>query len=144
MIKNKEQDNNIYLILDGNKTTDKFSFLNELSLLLNLPKYSNEKADFVWNWDEIQKHLKNIVDIWQAENPSYVKTVSNKEGALPLDLKVNIIWLDPINFGIYNQGDLLIAIDILKEITEDKLNPLIFILAANISTVNTDLYKQNV
>ena len=55
--------------------------------------------------------------------------------------KINIIWLDPLDFSKYNKADFLIALDILKGITEDEANPLIFVLATNIINVNTELFK---
>ena len=133
--------NTLYLILDGSKTVDKVSFLNELELLLHFPDYSDEYGTFVWDWDEFTKHLNSIVTIWENENPNYIEPVSDEHGVLPKDLIVNVIWLHPLNFSIYNSADFLTALDILKSVNEDENNPLTFLLAGDVSSINTELYK---
>jgi hypothetical protein len=130
-----QDSNTIYLILDGNKTVDKASFLNEIGALLKFPNYYGK------NWDALDECLGDIISIWESSNPSYITPISGVDSALSPDLKVNVIWLDPFNFSKYNKGDFLIALDILKGITEDETNPLTFVLATNIINVNTDSFK---
>jgi hypothetical protein len=125
----------IYLILDGNKTVDKTSFLAQISDLLKFPDY------FGHNWDALNECLGDIVSIWEAQNPKYIEPISDADDALPPDLKVNVLWLDPLNFSKYNNADFLTAIEILKGATQDETTPLTFVLATNIVNVNTDLFK---
>lgn len=128
----KTKDSNIiYLILDGSKTVDKTSFLAQISELLKFPDY------FGHNWDALEECLNDVTTInsWKSKEFSFI------EDNLIRYIKVNVIWLDPLNFSKYNKADFLIALDILKDITEDEANPLIFVLATNIINVNTELFK---
>lgn len=125
----------IYLILDGSNTVDKASFLAQINDLLKFPDY------FGHNWDALDECLGDIVSIWEGSNPSYIASISDGDGALPPDLKVNVIWFDPLNFSKYNNADFLTAVDVLKGATEDETTPLTFVLATNIVNVNTDLFK---
>jgi RNAse (barnase) inhibitor barstar len=110
----------VYKILDGSKTTDKTSFLQEISNLLYFPDY------FEHNWDAFNGCLNNLQDWNWPDEITY---------------KITVIWLDPLNFSKYNNADFLTALDILKVATEDETTPLTFILATNIVNVNTDLFK---
>ena len=130
-----EDSNTIYLILDGSKTVDKTSFLTQIANLLKFPDY------FGHNWDALDECLGDIVSIWEGKNPKYIEPISDADGALPPDLKVTVLWLDPLNFSKYNNADFLTALDILKSATEDETTPLTFVLATNIVNVNTDLFK---
>ena len=128
----KTKDSNIiYLILDGSKTVDKTSFLAQISELLKFPDY------FGHNWDALEECLNDVTTInsWKSKEFSFI------EDNLIRYTKINIIWLDPLDFSKYNKADFLIALDILKGITEDEANPLIFVLATNIINVNTELFK---
>jgi RNAse (barnase) inhibitor barstar len=126
---NTEDFNTIYLILDGNKTVDKASFLTQIKGLLKI------SDDFESTWDVLKDCLNDVTTInnWKSKEFSFIEDNVN--------IKVNIIWLDPLDFSKYNSADFYTAIDILKSVTEDETNPLIFVLASNISNVNTDLFK---
>ena len=126
---NTEDFNTIYLILDGNKTVDKASFLTQIKGLLKI------SDDFESTWDVLKDYLNDVTTInnWKSKEFSFIEDSVN--------IKVNIIWLDPLDFSKYNSADFYTAIDILKSVTEDETNPLIFVLASNISNVNTDLFK---
>lgn len=131
----KTESNTIYLLWDGSSAVDKASFLAQISELLKFPDY------FGHNWDALDECLGDIVSIWEGSNPSYIEPIRDAEGALPPDFKVNVIWLDPLNFSKYNNADFLTALDVLKSATEDETTPLTFILATNVINVNTDLFK---
>ena len=123
---NTEDSNNIYLVLDGSKTFDKASFITELNLLL---KFKSRRAQ---EWDVLKEDLNLIAPcICSNFNEDSTNNIN----------KITIIWLDPLDFSKYNKADFLIALDILKGITEDEANPLIFVLATNIINVNTELFK---
>lgn len=126
---NTEDFNNIYLVLDGTKTFDKASFLIQIKGLLKI------SDDFENTWDVLKDCLNDVTTInnWKSKEFSFIEDNVNT--------KVNIIWLDPLDFSKYNSADFYTVIDILKSVTEDKTNPLIFILASNITNVNTDLFK---
>ena len=126
---NTEDFNTIYLILDGNKTVDKASFLTQIKGLLKI------SDDFESTWDVLKDYLNDVTTInnWKSKEFSFIEDNVN--------IKVNIIWLDPLDFSKYNSADFYTAIDILKSVTEDKTNPLTFVLASNITNVNTDLFK---
>lgn len=126
-----EQNNNIYLILDGSKTVDKSSFFAQISDLLNLSDYSKD------GWDALKDCLINVVSInsWKSNDTTTIEDVIDE------NTKVNIIWFDPIQFSKYNSADFLTALDILKEVTVDENNPLQFALAGQLRDINTDLYK---
>ena len=126
---NTEDFNNIYLVLDGTKTFDKASFLTQIKGLLKI------SDDFESTWDVLKDYLNDVTTInnWKSKEFSFIEDSVN--------IKVNIIWLDPLDFSKYNSADFYTAIDILKSVTEDETNPLIFVLASNISNVNTDLFK---
>jgi hypothetical protein len=130
-----QDSNTIYLILDGNKTVDKASFLVQIADLLKFPDY------FGHNWDALDECLGDIVSIWEGKNPEYIEPISDTEGALPPDLKVNVIWLGPLSFSKYNNADFLTVIDILKDITETESNPLTFVLASSFSNINREIFK---
>jgi RNAse (barnase) inhibitor barstar len=123
--------NTVYLILDGNKTVDKASFLAQISDLLKFPDY------FGHNWDALEECLNDVTTInsWISKEFSYI------EDNLIRYTKVNVIWLDPLNFSLYNSSDFYTAVDILKGVTQDEANPLTFVLASNIANVNTELFK---
>ena len=131
--------NIIYLILDGSKTTNKETFLVEIVDLLKFPDYSDEFDNnyiFKWDWDDLSKHLKEVVKFWENENPEYIEPVSDEQGVIPSNLTVKVIWLDPLDFSEYNPDDFKTAINILKEITIDKDNILDFVLAGSIDAID--------
>lgn len=121
-----EDANIIYLILDGSKTVDKTSFISELHFLLRL------KSRRTLEWDVLKEDLNLIAPV--------ICSRFNEDSTNNIN-KITIIWLDPLDFSKYNKADFLIALDILKGITEDEANPLIFVLATNIINVNTELFK---
>lgn len=123
---NTQDSNTIYLILDGNKTVDKASFITELDLLL---RFKSRRAQ---EWDVLKEDLNLIAPC--------ICSGFNKDSTDSIN-KIIVIWLDPLNFSKYNNADFLTAIDILKYITEQELHPLSFVLATNIINVNTDLFK---
>ena len=118
---NTQDSNTIYLILDGNKTVDKTSFLIQISELLKFPDY------FSPNWDALNDCLNNNQD-WDLEFNNIVGNIT-------------VLWIDPISFSEHNNSDFLTAIDILKSFTEDKTNPLTFIIGTKVTTINTNLYR---
>ena len=131
--------NIIYLILDGSKTTNKETFLVEIVDLLKFPDYYDEFDNnyiFKWDWDDLSKHLKEVVKFWENENPEYIEPVSDEQGVIPSNLIVKVIWLDPLDFSEYNPDDFKTAINILKEITIDKDNILDFVLASSINAID--------
>ena len=73
------------------------------------------------------------INNWKSKEFSFIEDNVN--------IKVNIIWLDPLDFSKYNSADFYTAIDILKSVTEDEINPLSFVLATNVCNVNTSLFK---
>lgn len=115
-----------YLILEGSKTTNKESFLREIGLLLNFPDYYGH------NWDALNDCLTDITNInnWKSKDPDSVEDVIDE------NTKINIIWLDPLDFSKYNYADFLVALDILKEVNSDESNPLQFVLASSVSNIN--------
>lgn len=115
-----QDSNTIYLILDGNKTVDKTSFLAQISELLKFPDY------FSANWDALNDCLNHPED-WGLD-VTYINSIT-------------VLWLDPISFSEYNSADFLTALDILKAFTEDKNNPLSFIVGTNVTKINTSLYR---
>ena len=117
---NTEDKSSIHLILDGNKTVDKSSFLSEISALLKFPDY------FGHNWDALTECLA-CSEHWTLEEIC-------KDNII-------VIWLDPLDFSKYNSADFYTAVDVLKGVTEDESNPLSFVLASNIINVNTELFK---
>lgn len=126
---NTEDSNNIYLVLDGTKTFDKASFLIQIKGLLKI------SDDFKNTWDVLKDCLNDVTTInnWKSKEFSFIEDNVNT--------KVNIIWLDPLDFSKYNSADFYTVIDILKSVTEDETNPLIFVLASDVCNVNTDLFK---
>jgi RNAse (barnase) inhibitor barstar len=126
---NIEDFNNIYLVLDGTKTFDKASFLAQIKGLLKI------SDDFESTWDTLKDYLNDVTTInnWKSKEFSFIEDNVN--------IKVNIIWLDPLDFSKYNSADFYTAIDILKSVTEDEINPLSFVLATNVCNVNTSLFK---
>lgn len=126
---NTEDSNNIYLVLDGTKTFDKASFLVQIKGLLKI------SDDFKNTWDVLKDCLNDVTTInnWKSKEFSFIEDNVNT--------KVNIIWLDPLDFSKYNSADFYTVIDILKSVTEDETNPLIFVLASDVCNVNTDLFK---
>jgi hypothetical protein len=123
---NTEDFNTIYLILDGNKTVDKASFITELALLL---KFKSRRAQ---EWDVLKEDLNLIAPcIYSNFNEDSTNNIN----------KIIVIWLDPLNFSKYNSADFYTAVDILKYITKQELHPLSFVLATNVCNVNTELFK---
>ena len=126
---NTEDFNNIYLVLDGTKTFDKASFLTQIKGLLKI------SDDFENTWDVLKDCLNDVTTInnWKSKEFTFIEDIVNT--------KVNIIWLDPLDFSKYNSADFYTAIDILKSVTEQELHPLSFVLATNVCNVNTSLFK---
>ena len=117
---NTEDNTIIYLILDGNKTVDKSSFLSEISALLKFPDY------FGHNWDALTECLA-CSEHWTLEDTC-------KDN-------ITVIWLDPLDFSKYNSDDFFTALEILKSINNDENNPLQFALASKVNNINIDLYR---
>ena len=117
---NTEDKSSIHLILDGNKTVDKSSFLSEISALLKFPDY------FGHNWDALTDCLACSKD-WTLEE-------TYKDNII-------VIWIDPLEFSKYNSDDFFTALEILKSINNDENNPLQFALASKVNNINIDLYR---
>lgn len=126
-----------YLVLDGTKTINKESFLKEIGILLNFPDHYGQ------TWKDLIECLREIVSIWEDENPPYIEKISDPHGIIPKDFIINIIWLDPLDFSVYNSDDFYTALDILKEANYDKKTPLKFVLASNVRNININSTTSN-
>jgi cytochrome c556 len=96
MKSNSEDCVRLYQILDGSKTIDKISFLEEIGILLKFPQ------PFETTWEALNENLKNLEenfkDFWEDAT---------------ID-QINLIWENPKEFS-NNSEDFNMAVKALKE-----------------------------
>jgi len=127
---NKTDLTNVYLILDGNKISNKKEFLTEIGLLLKFPEYYDR------NYDALDECLGDIIDIWTNNNPTVIEHIispfTSVIDAVDKGLQVNIIWVNSELFFNDDSEAYYTAVNILRDANKDKTTPLNFYLGTYI------------